>query len=88
MAKYVGRYRWKRSEIYVEVLGGELSIYWLDSGNLRESRTILKPVGQHMFRMTGFNRQEAPDGELFRFDVNAEGRTVKAHFPSMYWLRE
>jgi CubicO group peptidase (beta-lactamase class C family) len=88
-SKYTGAYGWKNSHIYVQFLNGELSVFWLDNDAPRQTRTTLTPVVAHTFRMSGFNRQEAPEGEILIFELDADGRrATRVRAPSMYWLRD
>ena len=87
-SKYTGAYRWKDSRIYVQALNGELSVFWLDNSEPLQTRTTLVPAGPDKFKMSGFNRQEAPEGEILEFDLDANGRATRVRAPSMYWLRE
>jgi D-alanyl-D-alanine carboxypeptidase len=83
--RYVGRYAWKFSERQIEILNGELTMIVPEDDNPWSSRTILKPVGPHTFRMVAPGPSFGPIGELLTFEMDANGkvarvRTANSHF--------
>ncbi|MEP7365575.1 MAG: serine hydrolase domain-containing protein [Acidobacteriota bacterium] len=82
--KYRGTYRWKTSELIIDVIDGELVGYAPDAEDPLESRVRLEPAGEHRFRMlTGSSL-----GELAVFDVDASGRVNKVTVGGYYYLRK
>jgi CubicO group peptidase (beta-lactamase class C family) len=82
--KYKGTYRWKASELVIDVIDGELVGYAPDAEDPLDARVRLEPVGEHRFRMlTGTSL-----GELAVFDVDANGRVNKVTAGAYYYLRK
>ncbi len=81
--KYVGTYAWKRSNVRIMVLNGELTMLSPDADNPWEARVRLKPVGPHTFRMIG----GSSSGELLRFELDSSGHVVRLIAGNYYMLR-
>ena len=82
--KYKGTYRWKTSELIIDVIDGELIGYSPDAEDPLDARVRMEPVGEHRFRMlTGTSL-----GELAVFEVDAAGRVTKVTAGGYYFLRQ
>lgn len=84
--QYIGRYVWKSSEMQIQVLDGELTMITPEADSPWDSRIILRPVGQHTFRMVASGFSYGEIGELLTFDIDAAGKVSRVRTPSFYWL--
>lgn len=86
--KYVGTYHWKHTEVRVLILKGELTLILPESDNPWETRIKLEPVAPHLFRAVPARWSYAFNGDLFRFEVDADGRVTRVGTENFYWLRK
>jgi CubicO group peptidase (beta-lactamase class C family) len=86
--KYVGTYTWKHADVQVLVLNGELTMILPEADNPWEPRLLLKPVGEHTFRLTPVGTSYAAIGEVVTFELDKEGNVRRARTPNSYWLRK
>jgi hypothetical protein len=84
--QYMGRYAWRFFEVQIQILNGELTLIAPDADNPWDSRTILKPVGPHAFRMVSPGFSAGPTGEVLTFEMDAGGKVTRVRAPNSYWL--
>jgi D-alanyl-D-alanine carboxypeptidase len=85
--KYVGTYTSKQSDIKIRVLNGQLTLIDPGADDPWESRAILRPAGSHRFQLQS-STGTAAIGEILTFELDAQGRVVRASLPNSYWLRQ
>jgi CubicO group peptidase (beta-lactamase class C family) len=81
--KYVGTYTWKHVDVEVLIIEGELTMIVPDATNPWNSRVKLAPVGPDTFKMTSGSQ----NGELVKFDVDANGKVTRLTAGSYYRIK-
>jgi CubicO group peptidase (beta-lactamase class C family) len=81
--KYTGTYEWKHVESQILIAGGELILISPEAANPWDSRVRLTPVGPNTFRMHGGGN----DGELLKFELDANGRVTRFTAGSYFRVR-
>jgi CubicO group peptidase (beta-lactamase class C family) len=85
--KLLGTYRWKRREMRIMVLGGELTMIFPKASDPWGTRYRLEPVSPSSFRLVAARPGAWLHRELLTFEVGPDGR-VKAGTHFLYWLRQ
>lgn len=83
-SKYVGTYSWKHVETQILIADGELIMISPDSASPWTSRIRLTPAGPNTFKMNGGGN----DGELLKFEVDANGKVTRLDASSYFRVRE
>jgi D-alanyl-D-alanine carboxypeptidase len=82
--QYVGTYTWKHVDVEIMVLDGQLTMVVPNATNPWESRVKLTPVGPRTFKMSGGSQ----NGELLKFDVDAQGKVTRLNAGNYYRIRK
>lgn len=83
-SRYVGTYTWKHADAQILIADGELILIVPDAANPWESRVRLTPAGADTFLMHGGGN----DGELLKFDVDADGAVTRLTAGNYYRIRK
>ena len=80
--QYVGMYRSRGGERQVMVLNEELVVISPLSDDPMTGKSILRPLGEHTFRIEGTGG--GPHGELARFELDADGNVMRFYMGVNY----
>jgi CubicO group peptidase (beta-lactamase class C family) len=83
--QYVGMYRSPYREQQVMVLNEELVVILPLSDDPMTGKSILRPLGEHIFRIEGTGG--GPHGELARFELDADGNVTRLYMGVNYLER-
>lgn len=79
--RYVGDYSFERDRMRIMLLDGRLAMVDPTDDNPWESRVVLEPVSENVFREVG----GGSNGELLRFEVDAAGKVTRVWDTNFYW---
>ena len=79
---YVGTYRSRGGERQVMILNEELVVISLLSDNPMAGKSVLRPIGDHTFKIEGTGG--GPHGELARFELDAAGNVTRLYMGVNY----
>ena len=80
--QYVGMYRSRGGERQVMVINEELVVISPLSDNPMTGKSILRPLGEHTFKIEGTGG--GPHGELARFELDADGNILRLYMGVNY----
>ncbi len=80
--QYVGTYRSRGGERQVMILNEELVVISPSSDDPMTGKTVLRPAGEHTFKIEGTGG--GPHGEMARFELDADGNITRLYMGVNY----